>query len=175
MIIELLKKVCSELEEKEIEYMLSGSLAMNIYTVPRMTRDIDIVINMKLSDINKFIKIFEEGFYIYEEGIEEEVINRRMFNVIDNGSGFKIDFIVRKNTDFHRNEFNRRQQKRAFGFKPWVVSIEDLIISKLNWIQDLKSDTQISDIENLLSVPDIDKEYIEKWCEKLNLNTYNLI
>jgi pyridoxine/pyridoxamine 5'-phosphate oxidase len=64
MIIDLLKTVCTELEQKDIEYMLSGSLAMNVYTVPRMTRDIDIVINIKVSDIEKF----KEGFYIYEEG-----------------------------------------------------------------------------------------------------------
>lgn len=175
MIIELLKTVCTELEQKDIEYMLSGSLAMNIYTVPRMTRDIDIVINIKVSDIEKFKEIFKEGFYIYEEGLEDEIKNRRMFNVIDNDSGFKIDFIVRKNTEFHRNEFERRERKSAFGFNPWVVSVEDLIISKLKWIQDLKSDTQISDIENLLSVPEIDEKYIKKWCEKLRLNTYELI
>ncbi len=68
MIIDLLKTVCTELEQKDIEYMLSGSLAMNVYTVPRMTRDIDIVINIKVSDIEKFKEIFKEGFYIYEEG-----------------------------------------------------------------------------------------------------------
>lgn len=175
MIAELLKKVCNELEKKDIEYMLSGSLAMNIYTVPRLTRDIDIVIDIKVSDIQKFTSIFENGFYIYEEGIKEEILNRRMFNVIDNKSGFKIDFIVRKNTEFHLNEFRRRERKTAFGFSPWVVSAEDLIISKLKWIQDLKSDTQISDIKNLLSVPNIDNMYIEEWCNKLNLETYNLI
>ncbi|MEQ8524230.1 hypothetical protein [Gracilimonas sp.] len=175
MITELLKKVCKELENKDIDYMLSGSLAMNIYTVPRMTRDIDIVINIRVSDIEKFVTIFKNGFYIYEEGLEEEIKNRRMFNVIDNDSGFKIDFIVRKNTEFHLNEFKRRERKSAFGFKPWVVTVEDLIISKLKWIQDLKSDTQISDIENLLSVPGIDKDYIKKWCQKLDLITYDLI
>lgn len=155
--------------------MLSGSLAMNIYTVPRMTRYIDIVIDIKVSDIDRFTGIFKEGFYIYEEGLEEEIKNRRMFNVIDHDSGYKIDFIVRKNTEFHKNEFNRKERKSAFGFNPWVVSIEDLIISKLKWIQDLKSDTQISDIENLLTVTGVDKDYVKNWCGKLTLNTYNLI
>jgi hypothetical protein len=98
-----------------------------------------------------------------------------MFNVIDNNSGLKVDFIVRKNTEFHLNEFKRRERKRLFGFSPWVVSIEDLIISKLNWIQDLKSDTQINDIKNLLSVAGTDKNYISKWCKQLTLNTYNLL
>jgi hypothetical protein len=175
MIAELLKRVCDELEEKNIDYMLSGSLAMNIYTVPRMTRDIDIVIDLKISDIDKFVTIFEKGFYIYKEGLGEEIRNRRMFNVIDNDSGFKIDFIVKKRTEFHLKEFERRERKSAFGFKPWVVSMEDLVLSKLKWIQELKSDTQLSDIENLLSVPEIDKGYIKEWCEKMQLKTYDLI
>lgn len=175
MISKLLRKVCFELEHNKIDYMLSGSLAMSVYTIPRMTRDIDIVINIKVSDIERFTEIFREGYYIYEDGLEEEIKNRRMFNVIDEETSFKIDFIVRKNTAFHINEFKRRERKSAFGFNPWVVSVEDLIIAKLKWIQDLKNDTQISDIDNLLSVPDIDKEYIKKWCKELSLNTYELI
>lgn len=66
-----------------------------------------------------------------------------MFNVIDFESGFKIDFIVRKNTDFHIIEFNRRNLSNAYGFQTWIVSIEDLVISKIKWIQELQSDTQI--------------------------------
>lgn len=175
MISKLLKKVCTELERNDIEYMLSGSVAMSIYTVPRMTRDIDIVINVKISDTEKIAGIFKEGYYLYEEGLKEEIKNRRMFNVIDEETSFKIDFIIRKNTPFHINEFKRRERKEVFGFKAWIVTVEDLILSKLKWIQDLKSDQQISDIENLLSVPGIDMGYIKKWCNELNLNTYSLI
>lgn len=65
--------------------------------------------------------------------------------------------------------------KKIFGVDVWVVTLEDLIISKLKWIQDLKSDQQISDVENLLSVSDVDITYINKWCKELNLNTYSLI
>ena len=99
----LLKKVSEALEEREISYMLSGSLAMNSYAVPRMTRDIDIVINLQQTDIEKFIEIFQEGFYLHKESIQEEVRRRGMFNIIDFEGGEKIDFIIRKNTEFHLN------------------------------------------------------------------------
>lgn len=72
MISKLLKKVCTGLEKQDIAYMLSGSVAMNVYTVPRMTRDIDIVINVKVSDSDKIAELFEEGYYIYKEGLKEE-------------------------------------------------------------------------------------------------------
>jgi len=174
MILKLLKKVCEALEERDLSYMLSGSIAMNIYTVPRMTRDIDIVINLTLSDINKFTEIFKEGFYFYEKDIRDEVARRGMFNVIDFESGQKIDFIIRKNTEFHINEFERKVKTDAYGFDVWIVSIEDLIISKLNWIQQLKSDTQTNDIRNLIGNPEADMNYIKKWINKLKLNTFNL-
>ena len=105
MILKLLKQVTQSLNENKIPYMLSGSVAMNIYTIPRMTRDIDIVINLKLEDIEMFAKIFKDGFYLYKEGIETEIKRRGMFNVIDFDSGLKIDFIIRKNTNFHINEY----------------------------------------------------------------------
>lgn len=175
MILKLLEEVCTKLEGAGISYMLSGSLAMNVYTVPRMTRDIDIVIKLETNDVNKFSDLFSDGFYIYKEGIKSEIQRQGMFNVIDYKSGEKIDFIIRKNSEFHINEFERRRRVEAFGFKAWVVSAEDLIISKLKWIQDLESETQKRDIANLLNISGIDREYVKFWCNKLNLNTYNLI
>ena len=46
MFHELLKTVTQLLDEKGIGYMISGSLALNIYCIPRMTMDIDIVIEL---------------------------------------------------------------------------------------------------------------------------------
>ena len=63
----------------------------------------------------------------------------------------------------------------AYGFPAWIVSLEDLVVAKIKWIQELQSDTQISDIGNLLKNPKIDLEYVKGWCEELNLKTFNLI
>jgi len=174
MIHALLEKICTKLEQHNIPYMLSGSLAMLTYTTPRMTRDIDIVINIQSNDLDKFLDIFKEGYYINPPTVEIEIKRRGMFNVIDFESGFKIDFIVRKNTDFHVNEFNRRILSNAYGFQTWIVSIEDLVISKIKWIQELQSDTQINDINNLIRNPNVDMEYVKQWCKEMNLNTFNL-
>jgi len=43
MILGLLKRITKSLEENNIHYMLSGSLALNAYSIPRMTLDIDTV------------------------------------------------------------------------------------------------------------------------------------
>ena len=159
---QLLKFVSTELERKGIEYMLSGSVAMSTYTIPRMTRDIDIVIELKEDQIEEFADIFESRFYIYKEGISEEIKRRGMFNVIDNESGYKIDFIIRKNSLFNRTEFKRKVRGTAFGLNVWIVSIEDLIISKFRWMQDSESQIQKEDISHLLENKSIDHNYLDK-------------
>lgn len=163
------------LDTQSIQYMLSGSLALNVYSLPRMTRDIDLIVEMKSEDVENFVKAFKDDFYCYQPSIEEEVAQRGIFNLIDNQSSLKIDFIVRKNTIYRRVEFDRRIKTNTLGFEAWVVSIEDLIISKLIWIQDYESEKQINDIKNLLENPSIDFDYIQKWTNELNLKTFNLL
>ena len=57
----------------------------------------------------------------------------------------------------------------------YVVSPEDLIISKLIWIQDLQSPVQMEDIKNLALSDRLDWSYINQWVGRLNLNSYNLL
>ena len=76
--------------------MISGSLAMNAYSVPRMTRGIDIVIDIQMEDVKNFLTIFNNNFYINPQTVTEEITRRGMFNVIDHRSGYKIDFVVKK-------------------------------------------------------------------------------
>jgi len=49
-----------------------------------------------------------------------------------------------------------------------VVSLEDLIISKLYWAKDSLSEIQINDIRNLMK-SDYNLEYVQRWCKNLNL------
>jgi hypothetical protein len=175
MIQELFKSVTGLLDQKGIGYMISGSLALNIYCIPRMTLDIDIVVELDKDNINDFLEIFSAGYYLNEETVKQEIGRRGMFNVIDHRSGLKIDFIIRKDTEYRRLEFSRKTRKIIDDIPVWIVSPEDLIISKIDWIQQLQSEKQINDIKMLLSLPGIDKEHILSWCAKLNLETYNLL
>jgi hypothetical protein len=172
--VELFGKIAKKLEENQISYMLSGSLAMSYYTTSRMTRDIDIVIHLQAADIDKFIAIFE-NFYLHKPTIIEEVKQQGMFNVIDNNSGFKIDFILMKNTEYSKLAMSRKQSFEDTNGKVWVIAIEDLIIAKLKWIQILFSERQAKDIENLLQNPTVDHDYLQYWIKKLNLNTFQLL
>lgn len=168
--LDVLKLVCQRLEEANIPYMLTGSFAANFYAVPRMTRDIDIVIELHKTDIQKIFHLFQNDFYIDTDAIKEAIDHQSIFNIIHNESVFKIDFIIRKDSSYRRTEFLRKVKINLDDRYVWIVSPEDLIISKLDWAKDSFSEMQIKDIRNiLLSQKDLDKDYIAKWIDKLDL------
>ncbi|MFN0200238.1 MAG: hypothetical protein ACKVTZ_01885 [Bacteroidia bacterium] len=140
-----------------------------------MTRDIDIVIALKEEDVSNFVTSFEHGFYCDSEDIKNQVKRKGMFNLIDLTTITTIDFIVKKETEYRQIEFERRQKSDIYGFEFWLVSPEDLILSKLEWIQIYQSDRQLMDITNLLEIQTLDKAYILHWINQLNLNTFDLI
>lgn len=173
MIFDLLQRVCNQLDEHEIRYMVSGSIALNIYTIPRLTRDIDIVVEILEDRIEEFVSLFPDSYYNIDT-IREEVRRKGLFNIIDHSTGFKIDFIVRKDTEYHRQEFQRRRRVKEFDTDLWVVDLNDLIIAKMIWIQQYQSERQIFDVQNLLLNPEVDMNYVKNWCDKLKLQSFKL-
>lgn len=155
--------------------MLSGSVAMSIYVLPRATRDFDFVVNLREKDIALVTGYFRKGYYCDEGAVREAVHKKSMFNIIDYNSGYKADFVVLKDEAFRIAEFNRRTQADFFGTPVYIVSAEDLLLSKLIWIQELQSAIQKEDIRNLSAIPRLDSTYINFWINKLNLNTFGLL
>ncbi|MFT4022453.1 MAG: hypothetical protein QM664_01565 [Flavihumibacter sp.] len=173
--IPFFEKITDTLEALKIPYMLSGSVAMSVYIVPRATRDFDFVISLLQKDIDLFVQQFTEQYYCDKEAVKDAVQQRSMFNIIDPLSGFKADFVILKDEPYRQEEFSRRK-KVAFMSRPiFLVSPEDLILSKLIWIQDIQSTQQADDIKNLSALPDLDWVYIKKWINRLAIRTFDLL
>ena len=167
---EILKLVCRRLEAAAIPYMITGSMAANLYAVPRMTRDIDVVIEAQSGDIPKMTELFKQDFYVDRESISEAIQRQGMFNIPHNESVVKIDFIIRKNSSYRELEFQRRRAVPFESERIWVVSPEDLILSKLFWAKDSLSEMQLKDVKNLLSaVKNLDNAYLAQWTQTLGL------
>jgi len=168
--LEVLKTVVKRLDAANIPYMITGSIAANFYTIPRMTRDIDIVVELEQRNIDKIYNLFSEDFYIEKEMVRRAAVERGMFNIIHNVFVIKVDFIVRKDTSYRQEEFRRRRRVSVESIGMAMVTPEDLIISKLFWARESHSEMHLTDVRNLLaSVEDIDQEYIKKWTRRLGL------
>ena len=79
------------------------------------------------------------GYYCKKDAVKEAVKHRGMFNIIDHASGFKADFVILKNEPFRHVEFERRRKIEFFDTWVFVVTAEDLLLSKLIWIQQIQS------------------------------------
>ena len=168
--LEVLKIVAGRLESAGIGYMVTGSMAMNYYAVPRMTRDIDVVVKLEGADADRLCALFEGDFYVDRDAARAAIAERGVFNVIHQAHVVKVDFIVRKESDYRHTEFARRQPTSVEGHGFFIVAPEDLIISKLDWARDTHSEVQLGDVRNLLtSVPGLDMEYLARWTERLGL------
>ena len=150
--------------------MLTGSMAMNYYAQPRMTRDIDVVIAIAPKHVGTLLRLFSPDYYISAESIRESLAHETIFNLIHQESVIKVDCIVRKTSEYRRVEFERRQKIHVLDFTTWIVSGEDLIISKLFWARDSHSETQLRDVKNLLAAG-YDAVYLERWTRELELDT----
>lgn len=169
--IDILKIVCRKLDHEKIPYMITGSFAANFYAVPRMTRDLDIVVAIQMNDVDKIFHLFRGEFYVDRDSIIDAIRHHGMFNIIHSETVFKIDFIVQKDTTYRFTEFERKQQIALDGTIIWIVSPEDLIISKLDWAKESFSEMQLKDIRNLFnSLPKLDLSYINRWVKDLNLS-----
>ena len=166
--LDIVRDVSKRLDTANISYMLTGSIAMNYYAEPRMTRDIDLVIALRREDAERIVALFGGDYYVSREAVESSIKQESLFNLIHNESVIKVDCIVRKRTGFRLNEFERRQRIILRDFDTWIVSKEDLILSKLFWARDSHSDFQLRDVRNLVATG-CDRDYIERWTGELGI------
>jgi hypothetical protein len=168
--LEVLTIAARRLAAAGIAYMVTGSVAANYYAVPRMTRDIDLVVELSAGDADRFCALFENDFYLDRDAVRTAIASRSAFNLIHLAYVVKVDCIVRKDSEYRRTEFARQRRGPIEGHEVALVAPEDLILSKLDWMRETRSEVQLADVRNLLrSMPDLDKHYLERWSERLGL------
>lgn len=166
--LDVLRIVSERLDAARVSYMLTGSYALAYYTTPRMTRDLDLVVSLVEEDITAIVSVFGTDFYIDADDVRSAVLSQRLFNLMHLASGIKVDLIVRKGSEYRQVEFARRREVTMAGVKTWIVSREDLILSKLVWASDSNSELQLRDVRSLLD-DNVDRKYLEQWAGRLGV------
>jgi hypothetical protein len=166
--IDVLKLISERLSAGHFKFMLTGSFALAYYATPRMTRDLDIVVELGKNDVERFIGPFLADFYLDPDYAREAVAAQRMFNLMHLQSGIKVDFIVRKSTEYRKVEFLSRRAVSFNGVETDIVSREDLILSKLVWAAESNSEMQRRDIESLVH-SSLEKAYLRQWAASLGV------
>jgi hypothetical protein len=166
----ILKLVTSRLDAAGISHMLTGSIAAGYYAQPRMTRDVDVVVELGPGDAQRVADLFTPEFLVDAETVAVAIARRSIFHLIDVAAAVKVDFIIRKDLPYRREEFRRRRPAMIDGQQMWLVAPEDLILSKLEWARDSRSELQLRDVRALLrAVQVLDQVYLERWARDLSI------
>lgn len=88
--------IFKKLNEKKIKYILAGGMAVNLHGIPRMTYDIDLIVDLDDENLGKFLKLVKEwGFkpkipvdimdFAEKEKREDWIKNKNMkaFNLVN--------------------------------------------------------------------------------------------
>ncbi len=169
---ELLGYLVHILEEQEITYLLVGSLASGVYGEPRLTHDIDVVLELRPDQVAQLCAAFPAGdYYVSERAAREAVARGSQFNVIHPASGNKIDFMLARQDAWGRSQISRRRLEQILPGRPgYTAAPEDVIIGKLWYYREGGSEKHLRDIAAMLQVSgdEIDKEYINHWTQQLD-------
>lgn len=173
---DILLHVSRILDKHKISYILTGSLAVSYYGYPRATHDIDFVIEIPEKSSRKILQAIRElgkGYVFDKEQIEEGIFQFSQLNVYHVETGIKIDFWIKKEEGFELLKFQRKRQIVIDKQKIYIVSPEDLLLTKLLWCKKVRSERHLEDCLGILRVQGnkLDKKYLNSWAKKLKLES----
>jgi hypothetical protein len=160
--------VVGALNDAGFPYLVTGSFASIVYSEPRTTMDIDIVVHAPVERLEEFRQqMLALGLYAPSIDATTDV-----FNVIDLGSGWKADIIRWQDEPFEHERFARRSEVVLLpGVTALIPTVEDMILAKLRWIQGRDSALQLRDVESMIEVNarSLDRRYLMEWATRLGV------
>lgn len=162
------------LDKYKINYLLTGSFAVSYYGHPRATHDIDFIVEIPKKDIQKifkFSKSLGSSFIVDKFQIKKAVVNASEFNILHTKTAIKMDFWIVEKNEFEKNKFKRKKTMFVDGQKVKILSAEDLILTKLLWCKEVRSERHLHDCKGIVEVQKnkLDKKYLNIWLKKLKL------
>jgi len=129
-------------ENKGVKYYLVGGILVNLYSDFRITRDIDIVIDLQSSNttLADYISLLEKNNFHSLQDWRTTLILARETNIIqflDKSDTVRYDnhIVVKFSSNKYKKMgpigLKKRVRERIFGIECWVTSKEDFILSKL--------------------------------------------
>jgi hypothetical protein len=147
-----LEKLIDLLETHGIKFHLTGGVANIVYGEPRMTQDIDIVVdNQSLKkNLTAFVQSLNGSDFIYdEEAVHRAIKDKRIFQLLDSLETLKLGIYTR---ELIPGELNRSEKIELFeGMFVPIASLVDTAVAKLIWI-DKGSHKSRRDLRQLMRI-----------------------
>ncbi len=151
-------------------YFLTGGVAATVYSEPRTTQDLDVVINVSAENLPLLIAEFEQqGFYV--PGVDD-IERIKTLQIIHQETIMQADLMM-LDGEFDISRFARRRLIDIPGRgQIYFSSPEDVILSKLSWRKGSQSEKQWRDVLGVLKTQSeqLDVDYLRSWTVQLNVS-----
>jgi hypothetical protein len=175
--IVVLARLTTILERLDIPYLIGGSFASSVFGTPRSTQDADVVAEITLQHVDPLVRDLSPDFFLDAAAMREAATGRSSFNILDQGTMFKIDIFVSPEDEWSRERLKRARSEtvRAGGrdVQMRFSTPEDTVLHKLVWYRlgGEVSDRQWEDVLGLLEVQGtgLDTTYLARWAPFLKV------
>ncbi len=163
------------LERLRLPYMITGATAAILYGQPRVTNDLDIVLELREADIEPLREAFSGGeFYVPPTeviAVEVSRAQRGHLNLIHLATGYKADLYPVGQDPLHHWALPRRRRVAHGGGEIAFAPPEYVIVRKLEYYREGGSSKHITDVEAMLRVSgtQLDRGVLDAWIERLGL------
>ena len=146
-----------------IEYMLVGSLAGNVWGLPRSTNDADLVAEMSTDAAARLVRSLPSDMKVEPQlSFETNTATQRLLEV-KLPTRFKIEVFEVGDDPHHLERFARRVRVPIpdIGVAAWAATAEDMLVQKLRWGRRKDLDDALTYV--MASGDVIDWPYVERW------------
>jgi hypothetical protein len=153
--------VIAALNRSAVPHVVVGSFARNFHAFPRSTKDADIVLAVDPPGLDRFEAELGEDFSLDPQTTFETNTGTFRHTLVHRETEFKTELFLLSPDAFDQERFRRRQAFQFGGTPSFVLTAEDVIVTKLRWLRP----KDVEDIRDVIAVKDpaLDWNYIHHW------------
>jgi hypothetical protein len=166
-VFQLAVLVVEALEAENIPYLVTGAISVNVFGIPRGTKDVDIVIALETLEPLNRLESRLAGVLWFDPQVSFETITGSLRHILKTKSRppLTVELFELGTDAFVQSRFGRRRLEFSAQLNRniWLPTPEDIVVQKLRWARS----KDIDDARDVLAVQTLDKldmPYIERWC-----------
>jgi hypothetical protein len=146
-----------------IPYVVVGSFCSNFYGLGRMTQDADFVVHLTEGNFER-LRGALTGFRFDPQMSFETATGTSRYVAIAIDGEFKLEFFLLSQDAYDQERFARRRQVQLLGRPAYLLTAEDVVVTKLRWARS----KDVADVRDVIEVrgDQLDWVYIEAWCDR---------
>ncbi len=148
--------------------MVTGAFATNFYSIPRSTRDIDIVLDVvSPTKLNDLIDKLSGAVEFSNQAVFDTITwGKRHVGTTRKAPYLKVELFELFDDAFVMSMFERKKKihLKQLNVDTYIPTAEDIVVQKIRWARD-KDLLDAKDLIITQQCMNLDLEYIRKWAE----------